>query len=290
MGFDLQILRFVFDTKRAGADFRRTATLGRQNLHIDRAVFQREALRFGLPDVAARTEEVFASYPYVDNLIKLLGSESADSIDASEYEGATHVFDLNRPAPAAFNGAYSLIIDGGTLEHVFDFPQAVRNVASMLSPGGTFISINGANNFMGHGFYQFSPELFFRVFAPENGFQISTLVVSEVNDDATWYEVTDPAVVRGRVQLVNNARTYIMMRAIKVATVEMFGSIPQQSDYHDQNWVNPGANLEQDFLKRPLHQTIVEKYFPRLARLALRRLSQATRKHFSSAAYRPRQV
>jgi len=291
MGFDLQILRYVLDAKRSGADFSRAATLGRQNLHVERSTFAREANRFGMPELAARSEEVFASYPYVDNLMRLLGADIPASIDASAYEGATHIFDMNLQAPEALRGAFTLVIDGGTLEHVFDFPRAVRNVAAMTSVGGSFLSINGCNNFMGHGFYQFSPELFFRVFSSENGFDIESLIVSEVNDDAIWYDVTDPAIMKSRVELVNNARTYLMMRCKKVSLVEPFQTIPQQSDYQEQNWLRPEEMmLDQGFLKRPFHQRLVERYFPRPARLALRRLSQATRHHFSSSAYAPRRL
>jgi SAM-dependent methyltransferase len=288
MGFDLQIFRYVLDAKRAGADFGTAATLGRQNLHVDRRTFIAEAKRFGLAPLAAQADAVFAGYPYVDELMRLLGAAHPASIDASDYEGATHIFDMNGDPPAALEGAFSLIVDGGTLEHVFDFPRAVRNVAKLLKTGGTFISINGSNNFMGHGFYQFSPELFYRVFSPENGFTVESMVVTEVNDDAVWYEVTDPAIVKRRVQLVNNARTYLMMRARKVESVELFKTPPQQSDYHDASWKDSESAKDQSFLRRPLIQRVVDRYLPLPARLALRRARQATRNHFSAVGYQRR--
>jgi hypothetical protein len=36
-------------------------------------------------------------------------------------------------------------------------------------------AVTPANNQMGHGFYQFSPELFFRVFSQENGYLLRAL-------------------------------------------------------------------------------------------------------------------
>jgi hypothetical protein len=45
----------------------------------------------------------------------------------------------------------------------------------LLKVGGTFVASTPANYFMGHGFYQFSPELFFRLFCPENGFRLAEL-------------------------------------------------------------------------------------------------------------------
>ena len=56
-----------------------------------------------------------------------------------------------------------MVIDGGLLEHVFDFPTAIRNCMRMVRQGGHLILNLPVNNFPGHGFYRFSPELVFRV-------------------------------------------------------------------------------------------------------------------------------
>lgn len=288
LGFDLQITRYVFEAKNAGADFADVATLGRQSLHLSPEVLSREARRFGLEAIADQPEGVFTSDGYVEALLSTLGAKHCHSIDASDFEGATHVLDLNRPVPDALAGAFSTIIDGGTLEHVFDFPQAIRNVSKMLRVGGHFISINGTNNFMGHGFYQFSPELFFRAFSNKNGYDIESMVVTEVNDDGVWYEVTDPASYGDRVQLVNNSRTYLMMRARKTADAPDFVEFPQQSDYANTAWQREGPEAR-SFLVRPWRQRVVEKFAPGPLRRGLRRLSQATRRHFAAAAYQRRE-
>lgn len=282
MGLDLQIFRFVLDSWSSGSDFSRVATLGRQHLSIDRKTYRREAKRYGLAVDDASVEKAYADYPFCDGFLRQLGAPAPASIDAAPFEGATHIADMNLPVPDELAGKFSTLIDGGTLEHIFDFRQSVINAARMISVGGHFVSINGANNFMGHGFYQFSPELFFRVFAPENGFEIEQMILTEMNDDGVWHDVTDPAVAGERVQLVNNARTYLMMRARKVAEVEMFTRTPQQSDYHNIAWEKPKPDQQLAFLKRPLHQRLVEQYAPRPARLVLRRLTQASRRHFSS--------
>ena len=41
----------------------------------------------------------------------------------------------------------------------------------MVKLGGHFIGVYPIDNFCGHGFYQFLPELFFRCFSQENGFE-----------------------------------------------------------------------------------------------------------------------
>ena len=79
---------------------------------------------------------------------------------------------MNIPISDSSKDKYTVVIDGGSLEHVFNFPIAIKNCMEMLQVGGYFISLAPANNMLGHGFYQFSPELFYRIFSKENGFSV----------------------------------------------------------------------------------------------------------------------
>ena len=67
-----------------------------------------------------------------------------------------------------------MVVDGGTLEHVFDYPTALRNAMRMVRVGGHLILNAPVNNFPGHGFYQISPELFFRCFHDNSAFAFMT--------------------------------------------------------------------------------------------------------------------
>jgi hypothetical protein len=140
---------------------------------------------------------------------------------------------MNRPITETLKGKFSVVIDAGTLEHVFNYPVAIKNCMEMLQAGGHFISITPANNFMGHGFYQFSPELFFSVFKLNNGFEIVKLLVCENYDGAQWYKVSKPkGDISGRVTLVNHHPVYMMCIARRLDDMcEPFKTTPQQSDY-----------------------------------------------------------
>jgi SAM-dependent methyltransferase len=96
---------------------------------------------------------------YAEGVFEGLGYTSVKTLDFSAYEGADLIWDLNEPVPDDWHGRFSLIFDGGTLEHVFDVRQSFRNVYDMLAPGGIFASATPLNNMPGHGFYQFTPEL-----------------------------------------------------------------------------------------------------------------------------------
>ena len=87
---------------------------------------------------------------------------------------------------------------------------------------------------MGHGFYQFSPELYYNIFSSENGFKTKQVIIYvQYPDDSNgaWYEVADPKTVKTRVMLVNNNPTYLIVLAEKCVQKEIFATVPQQSDY-----------------------------------------------------------
>ncbi len=80
--------------------------------------------------------------------------------------------DISKPLRSDLIGQFDLAIDGGTLEHVFNFPAAVANLMRLVKVGGAVYTQNPCNSLAGHGFYQFSPELMYRVFSKQNGFDI----------------------------------------------------------------------------------------------------------------------
>lgn len=84
---------------------------------------------------------------------------------------------------------------------------------------------------MGHGFYQFSPELYFRVFSPDNGFITEQMFIFEDTPDAQWVKLADPDVLGKRVEMVNSKPAYLLVQARKMSEVDIFSSVPQQSDY-----------------------------------------------------------
>lgn len=229
MGVDYNITQMILLGLRHGVDLSAVATLGRIDLHIKRDDLARLLRDFDIP-VDDSTFEGAARQRYADDLLRLLGARDVVSIDASDYEGATIVHDMNQPVDNTLTGRFSAIIDHGTSEHIYDFPTAMRNVMKMLAPGGYFLSATCANNFMGHGFYQFSPELYFRLFSAASGFRMKGVFLVEVGSRGHWYRVTDPAVARERVTLKNREPTYIVVLTEKIrdeATIPP----PQQSDY-----------------------------------------------------------
>ncbi len=58
------------------------------------------------------------------------------SADISDYEGADYVFDICGSVPEDLKAKFDFIIDGGSLDNVFDPFRMLANMTEMLAPGG----------------------------------------------------------------------------------------------------------------------------------------------------------
>jgi len=204
MGLGLESTAFLEHVKGLGANFLSTAMIGRQQMYKD-------------GHAAGYAEDYFCS----------LGAIAVTSFDASGYEGAENVHDFNLPIPPKFHNSYSVVLDGGTLEHIFDFPQAIKNCMRMVEVGGHLLILTPTNNYSGHGFYQFSPDLFFRVLGPANGFEVNLMLVCRAGT-TDWKEVKDEP-----FNSPNGAgyETLLLIMAKKTIEVPLFSVGIQQSGY-----------------------------------------------------------
>ena len=230
MGLDAPAIQFLCAAKHRGVDFSEMAMIGRQWLLCDPEPLRRV---FAVLGVDVDPAAFVAANKFAEPFFKLLGAGEIDSVDASTYEGATLIHDLNRPIPDALRERFSLVYDGGTLEHIFHYPQALKNCMEMVRVGGHFAQLTVANNYMGHGFWQVSPELSYRALSPENGYRVEAVLLTEVDPkgDGPWYVARDPREIRRRVELVNHRPTFIVTLAKRLARADIFASPPQQSDY-----------------------------------------------------------
>lgn len=234
MGIDVYSLPFLLEFKNRGYSFEDTMTLGRQMFYGMSAEIMGKTLRkHGHPAVTEAQCECFLKDEdnCIEPLLRFLGARRIESVDLSRYENATVLHDMNEPIPDSLKGAFTCVLDGGCLEHIFNFPQAIRNCMEMTKLGGAFISITPTNNFMGHGFYQFGPEIYYRVLSRQNGFEVKEMILCELDRGSPRYRVKDPAVLGHRVTLTNRIQTYMMVIAVRTAQVDILASPPQQSDY-----------------------------------------------------------
>ena len=247
LGIDLNNAQLLIEAHKSGVSFERMATLGRQRLLGDRETLVSILKQSGYAmskDCVARL--MAPSTEYSEDFFALLGAKEIFAIDVSDFEGANILHDMNRPLPDSLISSFDLVLDGGTLEHIFDLPTALRNATRMVRPNGRFISLTQANNFCGHGFYQFSPELFYRFLCSKNGYVTEYCILWEDIPGSYFYRVPDPDVVRTRINLTSEFGTNMTVQAKRIGEMsEEF--VPQQSDYVRLWEVQPG---ETDLLRR----------------------------------------
>lgn len=264
MGISYLGARMMWDARRRGAHFDRVLTLGHQSLRLfpSEVSYFGEAYRQAFDSSVAAIDD-YDWDDYVDGFLRdVLGAGSVTVLDASAYEGADTIHDMNVPVPESWHGRYDAIVDGGSLEHIFDIPTAFTNLANMLEVGGSIFVNTPANNMMGHGFYQFSPELMFRIFSDDNGFELVNVYLYEAGYPSveltkknTVYRVVDPVDIHQRVGLVNGKPVMMMVEARKIRAARMFEKPPHQSDYAAM-WRTPDAVAAESPWRHRIKQTI----------------------------------
>lgn len=257
MGIDKDVAKFLLSAREQKVDFQKSLMLGNQQFALLRPDFKTLSDAYNLKDLnQVKTGSDFLYF---------LGAKEVSAMDISGYENAAILHDLNQPIGDELKEKFTFVLDGGTLEHIFNFPTALANAMKMVTVGGHFVIIAGGNNFLGHGFYQFSPELFYRALSEENGFTVKRMIAAEVRGN--WYEVADPKQIKGRVELINDKQTYLMILAEKTAGKPLFSNAPQQSDYveiwESENQSKVGgenSSKVKDLLKRSefVYQTLTQ--------------------------------
>lgn len=249
---------------KAGLAHKDLLCLGRPSNFLSEAQLGRLASGFGF-DWSEADIQAFARDTYSDLLLQRLGFETIRSLDVSGYEGAEIIHDLNRPIPAELEGTAGCIYAGGTIEHVFNVAVALDNVVRLLKVGGTAVLTAPMNGYVGHGFYQFSPELFFRFFEANGCEDVRCYLVGR-GYPQRWFRVIDPKVAGQRIEFLTDERTEIIVIARKAkALPEMV--VPQQSDYELDSWTkDPGEMAGLNDTWRVTSAPVVKKVRERVGR------------------------
>jgi len=235
MGIDTHVLKFLRNAHRK-KNFGDSITVGRQGLSVDEAVVKKI--------IGAKAS--YRNKTYCEELLlEYFGASVVESIDNSGFEGATYIHNMNDPLPPKFCDKFDTVIDAGCLEHIYNVPQALKNCSLLCKRGGQILHVLPANNFCGHGFWQFSPELFFSLYSKENGYEETEVFLADLTDIEIWYQVKEPR--HGRRVNVNSSRElYILVRTIRKDSPFTHSDV-QQSDYVHE-WESSRASLDNETL------------------------------------------
>lgn len=233
-------------------------TLGRQNNFLRHSDLKAIAKAVGI-ELDDGSAKEFLNARFIEPILYKFGAKSADSIDACTYEGASIAGDLNVPIPDDLRGKFEFVYDGGTLEHIYNYPQALRNVSYLLSSGGILFSTSPANNEPGHGFYQFSSELIFSAF-PKNDLEILAAFLVATQSPAQFYALLPPPAGE-RITFLSGEPVQLFVIARKVSRTLGDSSV-LQSDYVAGKWKSGADHATWDRslkakLKRLFHRIVV---------------------------------
>jgi hypothetical protein len=218
MGIDIQGFKHLLYCKQYGS-FKDTLTIGRQELHIDPAIIKNYCPEY--------TYKKYCEHL----LIYFFGSTFVDSIDNSNYENASIIFDMNNKINTKIiNKKYDTIIDYGTLEHIYHINNALYNISALCKTNGQIIHILPSNGFNGHGFWQMSPELFFSLYSEVNGYTNTELFIMDTVDLSKIDKLSPPKPGQ-RLMIQSSNPIYIAVKTNLYRDSFNHDNI-QQSDYN----------------------------------------------------------
>lgn len=164
MGLSRSSVAYLMDTAKRQPFSGRILTLGRLNVAINADEIEALAAERGFnlaPPPESSRPTLEPTGVSCDYLFRRLGFDSVHATDVSDYEGAEVIFDLNAAAiPPEHAGQYDVVLDSGTLEHIFHLPNALKNILDFTKKGGRIIHISPSSNHVDHGFFMFSPTFF----------------------------------------------------------------------------------------------------------------------------------
>ena len=215
MGIDTPALKHFLHCKQYGP-FNKTLTLGRQQILTN--------------DIQIILKTIKNYGAYCEELLKdCFGSTDVDSLDNSNYEEATIIFDLNKKLKDEIIEKYDTIIDCGTLEHIYHINNALYNVSKLCNNGGQIIHVLPANNFCGHGFWQLSPELFFSLYSGKNGYKNTEVFIIDTRNSYEMQKL-EPPTDGNRIMIDSTTPIYVAVRTVLVSKKFSHSDV-QQSDY-----------------------------------------------------------
>src|SRR5258706_3246646 len=255
MGINKSAIKvFLHESQRRGL-LGRLLTLGRQDVYVTAEELRGTMAEFGGRPVRELRSPLskkanFAKSNYVSDeyLFSALGFSEWQALDASSYEEADFVFVLNRlDLSDALVNHWDAIFDGGTIEHVFHLPNALRNIFRLLRIGGRIIHIAPSSNHIDHGFYMFSPTLFWDYYTA-NDFEINACQVFRYTQDlyAGAWQVCDyvpGGLVRVSMGGLDDALYGVILIATKTPKFTC-DVVPQQGLYAEHPWESKSADVE----------------------------------------------
>jgi hypothetical protein len=185
------------------------------------------------------------------SIFRSLGNSRVLAVDVNPYEGAEIIHNLNDPIPNLLRETADFIVDGSTLDNVFDPAMAIRNFAALLRPGGRLLAINAWNT--REGSYTACSAAWYFDFFVTNGFadcKVYICVSAGRRSNVYWLDPDFMGSVEARVRPPIFAcwwrKPFTLVLAEKAASARSVFVSPTQGHYRsDLEWSSYLENLQQ---------------------------------------------
>jgi SAM-dependent methyltransferase len=102
------------------------------------------------------------------------------SMTAIDFHGTDKALKLDLNNPIELDRKFNFIMNGGTLEHVFNIAQGFKTIHDHLAPGGFVYHAMPFTGWIEHGFFNVNPTLVWDL-AAANGYHVCLLAYCELN-------------------------------------------------------------------------------------------------------------
>jgi hypothetical protein len=194
-----------------------------------------------------RNQRIARDFVHARTFFSMMGVREYFDIDKFEDDEPQILHDLNTPVPQELWDKFGLIIDGGTLEHIFDVRQVMENIARMSRTSGWVVHITPASNYVDHGLYSFNP-CFFYDFYSSNGFGDFVCHIFQVAPDDFFGRCTyfDYSYGMDLSKLIDPKKIVVVFFAARKITRFEKLVIPTQGGYRSELPVRDGKPTSPD--------------------------------------------
>ncbi len=155
----------------------------------------------------------------------LLGVKRAVAVDLHAPPGSDALaLDLNEPID--LGEKFSVIVNTGTLEHVFDQRRALTTIHDHCAPGGLMMHAGPLGGWPDHGLFHAQPGLWFDL-AKANAHESAAMAYADLRAGEVA-AVLDPAELR-RATWADGSMLYVVLRKVEDAPFR----VPMQGVYSD---------------------------------------------------------
>ncbi|MFA6973572.1 MAG: hypothetical protein WC238_02405 [Parcubacteria group bacterium] len=204
MGLPSPSLKFILRKNKQYGFTGPLLTLGNQDIYATEKDIEKwakednislstpETIQYSTSRDVPNVNQEASKYIHARTFFEFMGisAENYYDMDKFDFDKPRIIHDLQCPIDNKFHNFFNLIIDSGTLEHIFDAKAAMENIVRITKIGGFVLQIIPAQNYLNHGFYQFSPTFFYDFYV-NNGFEIVESYMLEIRGTTNRFHSYD---------------------------------------------------------------------------------------------------